>query len=436
MKATLKRKLTKNDLMPDTTLPSSIREIVQQEMSYTTYNGKTSNPFELESMEDIMKRVYAQIEKEALAKYHSAAPWALKAWTLSNILKEQVADEVSDELAHNLISPVMEWQKEQPADPVSNYHEKLVADGKPPPSVRQFMGSVTKFVARKGRKSTYPEGDIIEHMAWLRENGYTKRIKNRKTGDVTFSPAKYTQASLRNEHVTLQQFFRFLHKNKAWEMPLARVRMPTADELYQPILSHEEVEKMIVATIIDKVPASWIVRFAIATLYGPRVSELTDVEVNLDGKNSTIFIKTRKHGQRRPQPILPSLLPIFAGPIEPMKQWKLSYIFQSLASKAGVDLPDRGSWHSLRRRCATDVYEETLAKDISVSNFFRWRGRGIGQLPTYVKIPMQDSDMKILNEHPYRDIWETMVPLLMEFHPDYINCTQAQKIFHTLKTPV
>ena len=140
---------TKDDFRPDVE-GISLKELVLGELA------QDSNPALDEPIDDLMQKVYAKIEKEAMAIYHSAEPWALKAWALSSILKEQVADEVTDEIAHNLVSPVLEWQEEQPADPVSKYHEKLVADGKPLASAQQYIVVVTKFVARKGRKKITP----------------------------------------------------------------------------------------------------------------------------------------------------------------------------------------------------------------------------------------------------------------------------------------
>jgi hypothetical protein len=299
------------------------------------------------------------------------------------------------------------------------------------------MVSISKFVARKGRKRTYLSQDIIEHFAWLREHGYTKKTKNRKTGEVYFTEEKYTQSSLRREYAVLQEFFRFISDNRGWQLPLARVKVPTADQLNQPTLTHDQVEDLIVSTVIDKLPVNWIVRLAVATLYGARASELTDFIVHLDGKNSSIFIKTRKGGERRQQPIPVTLLPLFCVVIKPITINDLYYAFRSMSDKLGWNLPERSGWHSIRRRCVTDIYTGTNCKDIPIAKFFRWSIRGVAQLPTYVKIPTETSDADILKQHPFLEIWETVVPLLMEFHPEYIKCSEAQEMYHhTLKTSV
>jgi len=415
----------RTDFQPD--LSFSLEDLVKEESPKDLTEDQVS---------DLMKKVYSKIEKEALSVYHSAEPWALRAWALQNILRESVADEAMSEVAHNLISPVIEWQASQAIDPVSKFHQKLVADGKPTHSIRQYMVSATKFVARKGRKRVYPEADIIEHFAWLREKGYVKKTRNRKTGEVKWTEAKYTQASLRREYVMLQEFFRFLHKDKKWSMPVARVKVPTADELNQPMLTHEQIEELILSTVIDRLPSNWIARLAVSTLYGARVSELTDIQVHLDGNDSSVFIRTRKGGERREQPIPATLLPIFAIGIEPMSEWGLYYAFRSIAGKLGWDLPEGSGWHSVRRRVVTDIYTATDAKDIPIAKFFRWRVGGIAQLPTYVKVPSKTSDIDILKQHPFLEMWETVVPLLMELHPEYIRCDKAQTIYHTMKTGV
>jgi len=203
------------------------------------------------------------------------------------------------------------------------------------------------------------------------------------------------------------------------------------------MLTHDQIEELIVSTVIDKLPVNWIVRLAISTLYGARVSELTDVTVHLDGKDSCVLIKTRKGGERRQQPIPATLLPLFGVEINPMTISGLYYAFRSMSDKMGWNLPERSGWHSIRRRCVTDIYTGTNCKDIPIAKFFRWRMASVGQLPTYVKIPTETSDADILKQHPFLEIWETLVPLLMEFHPEYIRCNKAQELYrHTLKTPV
>ena len=116
-------------------LPTSLKEIIVDELIDSNYEdwqqGKKVEPITDDAIEQLMQAVYAKIEKEALATYHSNEPWALKQWALSNILKDEVVNEATVNIAGELISPVIEWQ-DQSYNPVAKYKEKLIADGKPP----------------------------------------------------------------------------------------------------------------------------------------------------------------------------------------------------------------------------------------------------------------------------------------------------------------
>jgi hypothetical protein len=420
--------------------PTSLKDIVRDELIAGGYDdfrrGKEVEPITDEGVDQLMKRIYEKIEKEALATYHSNEPWALRQWALSHILRDGVTEETA-EIAHGLISPVIEWQAGQEFDPLSKFRSKLIADGKPEHSIRQYVVPVAKFMARKGRKRIYPDEDIIEHLAWLREEGYIKKVKNRKTGEVHWQKAKYTKASLRREYVMLQEFFRFLHGNRGYQLPVAKQKVPTAQDLNQPTLTSEQLETLIFSSVIDSLPRQWIVRLAVASIYGARVSELTDISVSLDGTDSSIFIRTRKGGERRRQPIPTTLLPLFAVPIKPMSEYGLYYAFRTMVDKIGMELPERAGWHSIRRRVVTDIYTKTNAKDLPIAKFFRWQVGGVAQLPTYVQVPMETSDSEILSQHPYVEVWENIIPLIMKLHGGYRTCQKAQELYrHLLKTGV
>ena len=211
-------------------------------------------------------------------------------------------------------------------------------------------------------------------------------------------------------------------------------KVPDRDEMYQPMFSDEEIEELIVTTIIDLIPASWIVRLAAATIFGCRVSELEDIRIHLDGQNSSIYVLTRKSGIRKHQPIPRTLVPIFALGTEPMKGWKLQYILKSICKKAEIELPEEAGWHAIRRRVVTAIYERTDAKDLPIINYFRWstKQRHLSQLPTYVHFNTEESDRRILAQHPFVPMWEGVVPYLMKYHPEYSQSTLARQLYNEI----
>ena len=417
--------------------PASLKDIVRDELIASNYDDfrrhKEVKPITDETVDELMKRVYGHIEKQALELYHSSEPWALRQWALANILKDEVVNETSNQIAHELISPVIEWQGES-YDPVARYKQKLIADGKPEHSIAVLLMAVVRFVGRKGRKRSYSDEDIIEHISYLRQNGYIKKQLDHKTGQVVWKQVPYKPSSIYNEVVRLKSFFQFLH-GRNWSMPVKMPPMPDREELCQPMLSDEEVEALIFSTVIDHVPANWVVRLAASTLYGCRASELGDIEskyIHLDGEGSSIYICTRKKGIRKSQPIPQSLLPLFAVSVEPMKEWGIQYAFRSMCKKAEIELPPRAGWHSLRRRVVTDVYSKTTAKEMPIINYFRWstKQRHLSQLPTYVKVPTDVTDREILSQHPLVKTWETVVPYLVKLHPEYSSNLRVNKLYN------
>jgi len=218
-------------------------------------------------------------------------------------------------------------------------------------------------------------------------------------------------------------------------MPVVMPKTPDAEEMYQPMLTPEEIEALIFSTIIDKIPANWIVRLAVSTLYGGRVSELGDIEskyIHLDGEDSSIYIRTRKGGERKAQPIPKTLLPIFGIDIEPMKDWRLQYILKSMCKKAEVELPKGAGWHALRRRVVTDIYSDTTLKEMPIIKYFRWstKQRHLSQLPTYVKVPQEVSDQEVLAQHPMLEAWQTVVPYLVKWHPEYSTHPKVSQLYN------
>jgi hypothetical protein len=466
-----RRMKTRADFEPDESSPSSLRELVLEQISYTSYDGKTDNPLQIQSIDELMQAVYARIEQQALETYHSNEIWALRQWALSNILKNEVIDEATTQIAHNLVSPVIEWQ-DQSYDPVAKYRQKLVADGKPEHSIGTILLPVTRFVSRKGRKRNYSDDEIIEHVSHLRTDGYIRKhrvtiwqcaecgyelpkktgldertnafkkhkrqpcpkcgsVEKAKNTEMRWDKVPYKPTTLYNEVVQLKQFLEFLH-GRNWTMPVAMPAVPEREEMYQPMLSDDELESLIFNTLFSNIPAEWIVRLAASTLYGCRVSELGDISIYLDGEASHIYVKTRKKGMKKRQPIPTILLPIFAVDIEPMKGWRLQYILKSMCKKADVELPERAGWHSLRRRVVTDVYEKTTAKEMPIITYFRWsnKQRHLSQLPTYVKSNIEETDRQILAEHPILKMWTDIIPLLMQMHPEYSKNHRALELYN------
>jgi integrase len=393
--------LTRQDFEP-THEPLSLKDLIINEMAglaQTTKSGEYCPSFPAESMDDLVKAVFAKFERQALEKYHSSEPWALRQFYLNFLYDDKTPpDEVIVKQVDDVMKPMVDWQKEQPFDPLKYLLDRLETERKSEPTILGYKVTAARFVAMCGRKKYYTDEDIMKYLGWA-----SKQFKNANT---------YHQECTR-----VVQFLRRMPNGKSRELPMG---MPKpAIEFYQPTLSVDDVNKLIWACVLDPVKPNFVVRLAVASIYGARRGELMSLtNENFDLHKATIFIKTEKRGQRKPQPIPIELLPLFNVKIQPMGEHAIQDSLRRACNKAGVLLPRRAGFHSFRRRTATEVHE-VEPSDINTSNFMRWSvGRG-SMLSRYVQTPTEESDKAILEKHPFVRAWIEAVPYILKFNPHY-----------------
>lgn len=396
----MKNELTTKDfeLEPPDTLRNFIEDQMRDSVDYDLQQGKKVKPITDEVIDELMPRVFQWIEKQALEVFKSNEPWALKSWAYSTILKDAV--EVNQTMVEELMSPVVEWQDKQPFDPIGYYRERLDIERKSYRTKECYLLTASRFVAKMGRKRHYTDKDIEEYQK-LANKCYP-------------NPDSYYQELRR-----LLQFLRRLPgADKQRQLPMGMPKMPT--EFYQPIFTKEDVESLIWATVLDNIPANMVVRLLVASVYGARRGELTELrseDINLDGDKSTIFIRTEKGGQRKPQPIPKTLVPLLAVPITPMHGHTIQRQLKRICRKAEVNLPFRGGYHCFRRRTVTEV-AEVNPSDVDVSNFMRW-AKPRTMLARYKQTPVEQTDRAILEKHPFVKMWEEVAPYLLSYNSTY-----------------
>ena len=139
--------------------PGNLKEIVLgelwQEALQCQSEGRAVPELPDGGIDKLMDRVYERIERETLAVYKSNEPWALKAWAFSHILKDSVADEVTESIADELMSPVRDWQAHQPFDPVGYFRERLEFERKTEKTIECYILTAARFVSKIGRKKQY-----------------------------------------------------------------------------------------------------------------------------------------------------------------------------------------------------------------------------------------------------------------------------------------
>jgi integrase len=387
----------------DKSRPTSIRDIVIGELASTTHKGKTiPKP---EKIEDLLKRVYEHIERQALEVYKSNEPWALRRWALENLLKEEVVSEASVDIADGLLSPVLEWQKEQPLDPIDYYRHRLTHTlRRSPATIRAYMVTAARFVGKFGRKRHYSDEEVMQYLDWAGEH---------------FSKS---QSSYVHECQRLVQFLRNLPgANRQRQLPIPMPQMP--DEFNQPMLTDEQIEMAGWACVLDRIRPNLVVRIAVASIYGGRKGELAQLSSDdfyLDGDKSYIYIATTKRGVKKKQPIPPSLVPLFSVPIEPVQPPTLHYRLRKALERAEIPWRHGMGFHSFRRNVVTMLDGLGTQSDISIHKFMRWSTpRHLGMLDRYRRTPTEVSDMKILEQHPRVKMWEEIIPYLAKYNPYY-----------------
>jgi len=394
--------LTRDDFKPS--LPDSLKELVVSQL-IPGDKGTLQSALTEDGLEQLMKKVYEKIEAEALAVFKSNEVWALKAWAYSTILKDTIASEANQAMVEELMSPVVEWQNQQPFDSIGYFRELLEAERKSDRTKECYILSAARFVGMIGRKRHYTNDDIMTYLKWA-----SKHYQN--------------QDSYYQECRRLLQFLRRLPgADRQRQLPMRMPKMPS--EFYQPTFTNEDVEILAWSTVLDNIPYNMVVRLAVASIYGARRSELTQLsseDISLDGGKGSIFIRTKKGGQRKPQPIPQSLFPLFCVPVTPMHGHTIQRQLKKICKDAGVHLPSRGGYHCFRRRTVTTI-SEVEPSDTNVSNFMRW-AKPRTMLARYKQTPVEVTDTGILAKHPFVKMWSEIIPYLLEFNSSYSQFSQ------------
>ena len=392
-------KIKREDLRLDDTPPRSIKDIVLEQISYTSYNGKTDNPLAVESVNELLNRIYRHIEQEAIRCFKSNELWAIKAWTYENILQDSTAKEAAltdDGLLDELVSPIGEWQKTE-FDPITNFRQKLELSDRSAGYIKECMRVVHKLVSKYGKKKSYNEVELMEFLGEEHK--------------------RYMQSTYVTRVRQLKSFLDSLPEDDKGRRPKLPINKIPAypDEFNQPAFTPEEIDKLIHWAVLEARPEV-VLRLAVATIYGARVGEIAKLSsdnINLDHEGSTIKIQTEKKGRRVPQPIPVELIPLFSIPLKPMKDQTIQAQLKRLCKKAGVATPPRTGIHSIRRSVITALYANTDLKELTIRRFLRWaEGYGMGVMPRYVKTPMSITDAEVISKHPYVAMWKKMMQFL------------------------
>jgi|GEM_PF-3676961 len=397
--------ITREDFKGDLSLPTSIADMVAGQLDF----NRPNNPLDKESMDDIMKRVYAHIETEALRLYKSNEPWAIREYVVENILKEPIASEDNVRVASELSEPVEKWQQES-FDPLSQMRLKLEVSGRKRGYIREVMRVAKWFVADAGRKSRYGEGEILQFVRKLA----TRYDKRDDRGNII------TEGRDTSTFCTkIANFKRFLDLLPVDEVTGRKQTIPfqlpsPPEEYNRPVLSTEDIELLIYKALTVRSPVRAL-RLALSTIYGCRVGEIANMDSsNINLEEMTVAIPTEKKGQRKPQPIPETLRPLFSVPLKKCAAISVNDGLKSLCRSCNIPWQKGMGTHSIRRAVVTALYQDTDVKELHIKRFMRWseKGRGTGVMNRYIRVPVEVTDAEVLERHPFVKIWEQMLPMI------------------------
>lgn len=399
--------MNRRDFEVDNSPPSSIREYVEDIVWSCALSPGSDKALEPgQSIDDLLKQVYRHIETEALKKFKSNELWAIRAWTYENILQDSVAKAAAttdSNLLDELISPIADWQKQE-FDPISNLRRKLTVSGRTPGYIKECLRVATKLVSKYGKNQTYTEQQLLEFMEEEQR--------------------RYAHSSYVTRSRQLKAFLDSLPEDERGRRPkLPIAKIPAyPDEFHQPVFTNEEIDKLIYTAVMYARP-DIVLRLAVATIYGTRVSEvaaLSSKHINLNHEAPTISIPTQKKGRRVPQPIPTELVPLFSIPLETTKSYLANRQLKRLCKRAGVPIQYRMGHHSIRRAVVTVLHGSTDLKENEIFTFLRWSpgSRGFGHMHRYIKTPVELTDAKVLSKHPFVSMWLTMAEFL-PYLPQY-----------------
>jgi len=215
---------------------------------------------------------------------------------------------------------------------------------------------------------------------------------------------KKSQNTKRLEYYVLKRFFEV--NNQPWPFPKGAPKKPK--EVNAPKMESEDIKKLIRASKVCL--EDWEIGIvALSTTYGLRREEIHLVREDSIRKGK-IFIKTVKGGVDT-EHLLPEVVaPYIISWAELPQRHRpaittLSLLYHSILSRCGVSDTERGGYHSIRRRLATDLREAGLDLGI-VYQFLRWQLPSVmGILGVYSKLEQEKVDNLVFKVHPYLWLW-------------------------------
>ena len=151
--------------------------------------------------------------------------------------------------------------------------------------------------------------------------------------------------------------------------------------------------------------AEHIAAIAIATTFGPRVSEIAHIQPkDVHPNKKTLVIRTAKFGLVREHLVPPQVEECIFGFDYPFASINRLYkVFEDVRQAAGIARTQRKNYHAIRHGLCTELIHGAKIRSDAVYMFLRWRQAGM--LAAYAPFH-PDNDQEIFDKHLFLPFWE------------------------------
>ena len=262
---------------------------------------------------------------------------------------------------------------------------------------RQLLVSFCEDFLEKIRYRDPNRAAVITYMKYLREE------------------KGYSDNSINLKWRTLRRFFIV----NGLEWPFTRNEVPRVreSEVYAPAIHPEIIKKFIGLAHAGELTQQEAALLALSTTYGHRRAELASTEKeDVDVDHGMLHVKTLKHGRERWHLLRDELVPWVEGYDFPkLTEDKVTRVYLSIESKAGLQHIEATGWHSIRRTLVTLIGH--YCSELEVHKFFRWGSTsmeqrytavtfvGLEEIDRELNIPESMLDEKVMAQHPFLSLW-------------------------------
>ncbi len=262
----------------------------------------------------------------------------------------------------------------------------LLARGKTAGCAQHWRTWTERFEGVCGAKAAYTRDDVINYLAWCREQGFS-------------------QLSIE----TMLRPIRLIAQIQGWQFPKLSMRKARDSEIYRPMLSKEEMAKAISVGREGALIGEELALLALSTIYGLRREEMASPnEPTIDVVGGVIRVNTAKGGEVTTH-LIPDEIKPYLSEYKPFSYGYTAVQFRDIMDRVGVKYGWRYGWHTIRRTLVTELLLSEVSS-VTVHRFMRWSDGSLkgnfGVMLMYAKKDQSRIDCEIFKVHPFLRYWK------------------------------